>query len=133
MLIPAIHFPGTCAAAIAYYEKVFGAKIVSIAYNKEAPAGAPIQAVVEHPNRVMHAELIIAGTSMNMGDVSEDVIAGNMYLFNIFFDTADEVIDAYNQLCVDGHVITALGPQFWTAMYADVIDQFGVHWQLMAK
>ena len=133
MLVPALHFPGTCANAIAFYQKVFSAEVVSIAYNKEAPADSPMRSAVADPNHIMHAELVIAGTRMNMCDVSDIVDFGNMYLFNIFFDTVDEVIDAYNHLSVKGRVITALGPQFWTAMYGDVEDQFGVHWQLMAK
>ena len=131
MLIPAIHFPGTCAAAIAFYQKVFGAELISIAYTKDAPADSPIHAV--NPNHVMHAELMIAGTRMNMCDIPEAAVAGNMHLFNLFLDSADEVAAVYNHLCAGGCVITALGPQFWTVMYADVKDRFGVHWQLMAK
>ena len=133
MLVPAIHFPGTCANAIAFYQKAFGAQVVSIAYNKDAPLGSPMLAVPANPNHIMHAELVIAGASMNMCDISDAVVTGNMYLFNIFFDTVDEVIDAYNHLSVGGRIITALGPQFWTAMDGDIEDQFGVHWQLMAK
>ena len=133
MLVPAIHFPGTCANAIAFYQNVFGAKVISIAYNKDAPLDSPMQAVAANPNYIMHAELVIAGTVVNMCDVVDAVVSGNMHLFNIFFDTVDEVICAYNHLSVDGRVITALNPQFWTAMYGDVEDRFGIRWQLMAK
>ena len=129
MLIPAIHFPGTCADAIALYKEVFGAQVVAIAYNKDASMGA----MDGNPDHIMHAELVIADTRMNMCDVAGAVASGNMHLFNVFFDTADEVIKAHNHLSVDGRVITALGPQFWTVMYGDVEDKFGVHWQLMAK
>ena len=133
MLVPAIHFPGTCANAIAFYQKVFGAEVVSIAYNKEVPADSLMQSAMSNPNHIMHAELIVADTRINMCDVSDIVVFGNMHLFNIFFDTVDEVMDAYNHLSEGGRVITALGPQFWTAMYVDIEDQFGIHWQLMVK
>jgi Uncharacterized protein conserved in bacteria len=129
MLVPALHFPGTCADAIALYKKVFAAQVIAIAYNKDAPMGT----MGGNPDYIMHAELVIADTRMNMCDVSDAVVSGNMYLYNIFFDTADEVIAAYNHLSAEGRVITALGPQFWNAMYADVVDKFEVHWQLMVK
>ena len=133
MLVPAIHFPGTCASAIALYKKALGAEVISIAYNKDAPADSPMRATASDPNHIMHAELVIADTRMNMCDVSDAVAPGNMHLFNIFFDTVDEVIDAYKHLSVDGRVITDLSPQFWTAMYGDIEDRFGIHWQLMVK
>jgi len=133
MLVPVIHFPGTCASAIAFYQKIFGAEVVSIAYNKDAPIDSLMQVVATKSDHIMHAEVVIAEVLMNMSDVSDAVISGNMHLFNIFFDTVDEVIDAYNHLSVDGRVITELSPQFWTAMYGGVEDQFGIQWQLMAK
>ena len=92
-----------------------------------------MHAIAENAQQVMHAELEIAGTRVNMCDASSDIVSGNMYRFNIFFDTVDEVVDAYNQLSAGGHIITALGPQFWTEMYGDVEDPYGVLWQLMAK
>ena len=133
MLVPALHFPGTCADAIAFYQKVFGAQVISIAYNKEAPPDASLQSAASHPHHVMHAELVIAQAHVNMCDASDTVVPGNMHLFNLFLDTVEQVVEAYHHLSADGRVITALGPQFWTPMYADVADQFGVHWQLMAK
>ena len=133
MLIPAIHYPGTCADAMALYKNALGAEVISVAHNKDAPPDSPMRAAERNPNHVMHAELMIAGTLMNMCDVPDGVASGNMHLFNVFFDTVDEVIAAYHHLSLGGRIITELGPQFWSAMYADVEDRFGVHWQLMAK
>ena len=133
MLIPAIHFSGTCAGAIELYEKVFGAEILSVAYNRDAPADSPMRASPETQNHIMHAELVIAGARVNMCDVSDSVAPGDMHLFNVFLDTVDEVIAACNQLAAGGRIVTALAPQFWTAMYGAVEDRFGVHWQLMVQ
>ena len=54
----------------------------------------------------MHAELVIAGFRINMCDISN----------NVLFDIADEIVDVYKLISVDGRVITVLSPRFWTAM-----------------
>lgn len=133
MLIPAIHFPGTCAKAISFYQKVFHAEVLSIAYNRDAPPDAGITLTEETRDFVMHAELRIAESQINMCDTTEKAAPGNMVLFNLFLDTAAEVTAVYQRLADGGNIITPLGPQFWTPMYCDVIDTFGIHWQLMAK
>lgn len=134
MLVPAIHFPGgVCAEAIAHYQKVFGAEIINIAYVRDAPADSGMIVTQETSHHVMHAEMIISGTRVNMCDVTEEVDRNNMFLFNLFFETVEEVTAAFHQLKDGGKILTDLGAQFWTPMYGDVVDRFGVHWQLMAN
>lgn len=134
MLVPAIHFPGgVCTDAIRHYQTVFGAEVIHISYDKDAPSDSGMMVTEETKNHVMHAEMIICGTRVNMCDVKEKVEPGNSFLFNVFFDTVDEVGAAFNKIISGGKILTELGPQFWTPMYGEVIDRFGVHWQLMAK
>ena len=132
MLIPAIHFPGTCAQAIAFYQEAIGAKVESVAYNKDAPADSPF-AQSDTPDWVMHAVLSIAGSRVSMCDTTEAVVPGSMHRFNVFLPAADDVVKAFTRLSDSGRVITALSPQFWTTMYGDVEDKFGVMWQIMAE
>lgn len=132
MLVPALHFPGTCNEAIEFYKKVFGAEVMGISRYSDAPADSGYHSE-ETADWVMHGEISIAGVRVNVCDVVEEVVAGNMYLLNLFLPTADEVTAAYQELKEGGEVLIELGPQFWTPMYADVVDKFGVHWQLMAN
>ena len=81
----------------------------------------------------MHAELVIAGSRINMCDTSESIMPGNMYRFNVFLPFAGDVVKTFERLSDGGRVITALAPQFWTPMYGDVEDKFGVMWQIMAE
>jgi len=132
MLIPAVHFPGTCARAIAFYQEAIGAKVESVTYHKDAPADSPF-AQSDTPDWVMHAVLSIAGSRMNMCDTTEAVVPGNMYRFNVFLSSVEDVIKAFERLSDGGRVLTPLSPQFWTPMYGDVEDSFGVLWQIMAE
>lgn len=63
----------------------------------------------ETNNHVMHAEMIIRGTCVNMCDVTETVYPNNMFLFNVFFDSIDEVASAFHQFKEGGKVLTELG------------------------
>ncbi|NLO86522.1 MAG: hypothetical protein GX096_14025 [Clostridiales bacterium] len=132
MLVPAIHFPGTCQQAINRYKEALNAQVINIAYERDAPSDSNMHANGT-PDHVMHAELIIAGTRLNMCDVNDDVTNGNMHLYNIFMDSIDEVRTAYEQLTVGGKIHKKIGPQFWTSMYCDIEDAYGVRWQIMTK
>lgn len=133
MLIPAIHFSGTCKEAIGLYQRVFDAQVISIAYNRDAPAYSDNTVIEGADDRIMHAEIVVAGTRLNMCDMIDKAVAGNMHLFNVFFDTIEEVENAYFQLAQRGKIITKLGPQFWSAMYGEIEDCYGIRWQLMVK
>lgn len=133
MLVPAIHFPGTCKEAIDLYKKALSVTVKNIAYHRDAPAGSGIPQTEATLDNVMHAELEIEGSPVNMCDVAEPVVAGNLYLFNIFMETAAEVETAFRMLSEGGKVFSEPHPEFFAAMYTDFEDRFGVHWQLMAN
>lgn len=136
MLVPAIHFlGGSCAAAIAFYQKVFNATVISVTYERDAPTDSEIGkfATDKTRNHVIHAEMDISGTRVNMADGADDVTPGSMFLFNIFLDSADDVTNVFNQMKDGGRVLTELGPQFWTPLYGEVEDQFNIRWQLMVN
>jgi len=136
MLIPAVHFPnGTCAEAISFYQEVFNAKVISISYERDAPPDSEhaVSSAGKSRDNVMHAELIISGARVNMADGTEGILPGDMFLFNVFLDSAGEVAGAFDRLKEGGQVLTELGPQFWTPLYGAVKDRFGICWQIMAN
>jgi uncharacterized glyoxalase superfamily protein PhnB len=50
--------------------------------------------------------------------------------YGINFDTEEEIKKAYEILSDGGTVLLPLGPLPWSALAADVVDQFGVYWYL---
>ena len=132
MLIPTIHFPGTCKEAITLYQKALHAEVTGMVYYGDAPAGSN-WGEKGNADRVMHAEMVVAGSRVNACDVKETVSSNGMCLLALVFDAADEISAAYQALKEGGNIITELSPQFWSGMYADVEDRFGVRWQLMLK
>jgi len=133
MISPVIQFNGNCAEAIEFYEKVFGATDKYIDYYRDAPNDSGLTKSEETKNLVMHSGMTICGTHINMSDTEDKVVAGNMFKLNVFMNSAEDVINAFQMLKENGKVIVELGAQFFSPMYGSVEDRFGVHWQLICK
>ena len=131
MISPAIHFSGNCAEAIAFYQKAFNAKVKFIDYYRNAPPDSGIAVSEDSKDWVMHSELDICGSSVNMSDSAEKLIPGNMFVLNVFFKSGDDVCKTFNVLKEGGEVVVDLGPQFFSPMYGSVKDRFCIHWQLI--
>ncbi len=132
MISPALHFPGTCEEAINLYERVFAATDKQIQYYRDAPPNPGFEVTEGMANQVMHASLTICGTPVNFSDSTEPTFAGNMICLNVFFDSADGVRRAWEGLKDGGTVVVELGPQFFSPLYAAVVDRFGIKWQLIS-
>jgi len=120
-----------CADAIKFYQKVFNATVLNITYERDAPPDYNADSDEDALNNIIHSELIISGTRVNMADGAADVSNGSMFLFNIFLDSADEIKNIFTRLSDGGEVLTELGGQFWSPLYGEVRDKFGVWWQLI--
>lgn len=131
MLTTVVHFSGNCNEAISFYKEVFGAEVKNIAYFKDAPENSGMEESSLPPDFVMHSEILISGSTINMTDGAEKRPTGDNFSFLITKETADEVTTLYNKLSEGGKVIEALAPVFWASMYGMVEDRFGVVWQIM--
>ena len=131
MLIPNIHFPGTCSEAIVFYKEVLGATVKEVAYARNAPPDSGMNELP--PDFVMHSELTIFGTTVYMTDGAKKQGTSENYSFAVLVDTADEVTAIFNKLADGGKVIEAPAQQFWAAFYGFVEDRFGVGWQITTK
>ena len=133
LLVPALHFSGgNCIYAMKLYQKVFSGEILSISYNHEAP-DSKLAETDETYNHIMHGEMIICGTRVNMCDVEEEILPNNMFILNLFLNTTEEVTSAFNVLKQEGKIIHELEPRFWSPMYCKLIDRYGVQWQIMVN
>jgi PhnB protein len=131
MIVPAISFPGTCAQAIAFYQTVFDLTNVHVDYYRDAPPDANFPVGEEKRDWVMHAEMTLCGSRVNMSD-GKSSYSGHRIVLNVFLDSGEEVSRIFDKLKQDGVVRVELGPQFFSPMYGAVEDQFGVYWQLIS-
>lgn len=106
--------------------------INSIEYYRNAPPDSGMEITDDDLDKVMHAELVICGSRVNMSDGDPDeILTGNRIMLNVFVGESDDVRKAFDVLKADGKVYSEPGPQFFSPMYASVEDRFGVRWQLI--
>ena len=128
MLIPTIHFTGNCNEVIEFYKKTIGAEEQMIAHAKDAPADLGVS-----PDFVMHSEIKIFGTVVALTDGCDNPPTEDNHTFTVLFDTAEEVVDAFNKLVEGGKVVEPLSQQFWAEMSGMLKDRFGVNWCLLTR
>jgi len=133
MFLTTMHFPGNCDEAISFYKEALGAEVKEIAYFKDAPKDASMDALAFPPNFVMHSLISIHGSPVSMTDGVETKPTGDNFTFFLTADTADEVRVLYDKLLDGGKEIEPLAPVFWASMYGIVEDRFGINWQVMTS
>ena len=130
MLVPAIHFQNVCDEALTYYKEALGAKVLEVAYFKDAPEDSGMEKMGLPPNFVMHSEVEIFGTKICMTDGAEKPVTSENFSLMVALNSAEDVTSVFNTLADGGKVAEPLAPQFWSTMCGTVEDRFGVSWHV---
>lgn len=128
MLIPHLHFDGSCKEAISLYEKAFNVKADSIVLNSDY---APEEC--ENDDRIAHAVMHIHGQKVYLNDrfgkkdASTDIAVN---LIVTFKDEAD-LLSCYDKMKEGSITIDPLEALPYTPLAVQFIDRFGVQWGFM--
>lgn len=131
MITPCIHFQGNCNEAISFYKETFAAEVKDVNYVKDAPPDSGMDELP--PDFVMHSVVVICGMTFSFTDGGETPIPSGNFTFLITYKTAEEVKMTFNKLAVGGKVTEPLAEVFWSELFGEVIDRFGVTWQVMVE
>lgn len=122
-------FNGQCEAALRFYERCLGGRIVSMftwgnsPMASEAPAG--------WAGKVMHATLAIGDTVMAGSDVPPaqyERPQGFSILLGI--DDTDDGERVFHALAENGTVTVPFQETFWAVRFGALVDQFGIPWSI---
>jgi len=134
MLVPAIHFPNTCAEAHKLYKKAFDMTVNRITYYSDVSADYHDEPLTDETwNLIMHSECTICGIRINMSDTGGTIKTDGMIHFNIFLSSEDDVLKAFNVLKEGGVVESEPQPVFWSSLHCSLKDRFGISWQIMTE
>ncbi|MFP7201841.1 VOC family protein [Lysinibacillus halotolerans] len=125
-------FNGNCREAVEYYAKVFKTEEPNIMSFGDAPPDPNHPIPEEAKHLVMHANLEIAGSKVMFSDTwpGTPFTVGNNITVAVV--TKDEALirSAFEGLKEGGKVNMELQETFWSKCYGQVVDKFGIEWQL---
>jgi PhnB protein len=132
-LQPYLFFRGRCEEAMAYYRDTLGARIGLVMRFKDNPDKPPRDKVpAEFDERIMHAEISIAGTDLMMSDgMKSGPIDFQCMSLSISVATEAEADRLFQALARDGSIEMPIGPTFFAKRFGAVADKFGISWMIM--
>ena len=126
---PYLHFYGNAEEAMNFYMDIFGAQLVGIHRQSEAPA--EYQANGVNGNGIMNAFIKWENNEMMFSDVPKEAVTfGTNNYISLTCDTEEQVDRIYASLSEGAKIQMELQDTFRGSKFASLIDKFGVAWYL---
>lgn len=127
-----LFFGGKTEEAVAFYQAHLGAKVNVMFKFSDSPDPIPEGVIAPgFEDKIMHGEITLGGNQYLVSDGCNSVseIAG----FALTYQHADAAIieKTFNTFAQVGEVIMPLAPTFFSPLYGQVKDPFGITWMLM--
>lgn len=132
MIHPYLTFGGNCREALQFYETAFETAPPRIITFGDSPASDGLSLTEAEKNRVMHGEIIIAGSRVMASDVPDSAAhtSGNSISLAVTAVDEQKLIRWFDALRKGGQVEMEPIETPWSRFYGIVTDKFGVRWQL---
>jgi PhnB protein len=124
-----LNFNGNCAAALKFYEKALGAKVVFKMTYGQSPVADKMPKQIH--KRIMHARITVGQNVLMLSDCPEgryDAPKGLVISLNV--DTPKEAERLFAALSKKGKVSMPMEETFWAKRFAMFSDQFGIPWMV---
>lgn len=128
-----LFFSGRCDEALAFYKEHLSAEVKFLIRFNESPDPMPegmLQSGFE--NKVMHAEFSLGNTTLMASDGCNEVEKLSGFRITLTLPDEAEAHRIFDALASNGgKVDMPLMKTFWSPLYGQVTDQFGVGWMVM--
>jgi uncharacterized protein YbaA (DUF1428 family)/uncharacterized glyoxalase superfamily protein PhnB len=130
---PYVFFRGRCEEAINYYKDKLGAEVSMLMRFSDNPDKPPRDKVpAEMDQKVMHAEIIVAGATLMLSDGMKGGSMDNPAVsLSLSVSSEAEADRLFNALAADGRIEMPMGPAFFAKRFGAVVDKFGISWMIM--
>jgi len=123
---PYIYFDGGCREAFALYEKLLGAKVISLLTYADGPEPNPGMM-----DKVMHGRIDVGGTIIMASDAPADRYSKPAgFTLNADTKSIEEAERVFAGLSEGGTVMMPLGETFWATRFGMAVDRFGIPWMV---
>ena len=127
-----LFFSGNCENALNFYTEKLGANIHFLMRFSDSPEPLPADlSAPDYQNKIMHAEFTIGNTRFLTSDGCGDGTNMSGFSLALTLETPEEVNKVFSALAKDGTVNMPLAKTFWSPLYGQVTDKFGVDWMVM--
>ncbi|GLS05139.1 VOC family protein [Chitiniphilus shinanonensis] len=123
-------FDGECAAAMRFYESVFGG---TLSMTTQADALGDGEASADEDARILHARLVFAEGQRLMGSdcppgMPYEGIKG--FSLSLIYPGIDEAQRVFDALAVGGQVTMPMQRTYWAGAFGMLTDRFGTLWMV---
>lgn len=127
-----LFFSGRCEEAMNFYQQHLGATINFLMRFNESPEPMPEGMLQDgFENKIMHAEFSLANMEIYASDGCNDAESFSGFRLALIVQKKEEAERIFNVLATGGKVDMPLTKTFWSPLYGQVTDQFGVGWMVM--
>lgn len=127
-----LFFGGRCDEALEFYKTAIGAEIGMIMRFNESPEPAPPGMLAEgFEKKIMHSEFKVGEMTLMASDGCGEGGKFEGFRLALIVPTKAEAEKAFNALAAGGTVDMPLVETFWSPLYGQVTDKFGLGWMVM--
>ena len=129
-LHPYLTFPGNAREAMTHYQRVLGGQLDIMGVDDMPPDAVEEMPFDPAPGFVIHAALTFGDGELIMASdsPSEETFSG--VSLNLTITDQDEARRLFEAFADGGEVHMPLGPTFWSPLFGDCTDRFGVTWMI---
>ena|SRR5690554_2218339 len=135
-IYPYLTMNGNGQEAIKFYENTLNAKVLNVQTFGDMPENPESPPMSEEAkSRVLNAHLQVGDTDLMISDTFPGPHEGAYQLGSqvtiaITINNVETSKEVFEKLLEDGQEIMALQETFWSPLYGQVTDKFGVTWQV---
>ncbi|MGL5041726.1 MAG: VOC family protein [Culicoidibacterales bacterium] len=133
-IFPYLNFRKNAVEAINFYEEALDGSQKVVMLFGDTPSDPSFPMDDQTKKLVMNASLSIAGTVVMFSDVPDFMdqshMLGNNITLAIDLDDSERLTRYFTNLAVGGQIGMPLQETFWSPLYGQVVDKFGISWQL---
>ncbi len=126
-----INFDGNCQEAVEFYATVFETEQPVFMTFDMGPQDPAYPVPEEAKSRIMHTNLLIEGDLVMFSDTFPGMpfTVGNNLSLIVQSANKENLTKYFERLSEDGHVEMPLQQTFWSELYGNVTDKYGIGWQ----
>ena len=134
-MYPYLVMDGQGQEAVRFYQTALKAEVLDVQTFGEMPGKEEGSLPEEAKNRVLNAHLKVGNTHLMLSDTfpGNPYQLGEQVTIALLVDNADETREIFGKLEDGGKVAMELQETFWSKLYGQVTDKFGVTWQISTE